>query len=504
MKTVVVERNTGTVAEPRAVSIDDEALRTMKAAGVIDEVLEHIVPGYGSHYYSPRGRCFAKVEPTATPNAYPKRSAFRQPILEQQLKDALRRFECVSAVFGWCVTNMEQSSAKVTLQLRGPQNHQDQITCDYLVGCDGAASTVRDHLGAALDGTTSSERWLIIDLENHDNPTKHTQVFCDRRRPCITLPGPNRTRRFEFKLLANEKDEDLLAPDMVDRLLSTHGADLNAFIRRKVVYRFHARVARRWSVGRIYLAGDAAHLSPPFAGQGMNSGIRDAHNLAWKLAAVVQGRIGARRLESYERERREHVWEMIQLALRMGRVMAPRSDWSGFLTRFCFRTLSLWPPARDYIVQMKYRPQPRYRTGFVIGDGRGERKTLVGRLFPQPCVMTDGGRRVLLDEVLGTGFSLLARTSQPVQFFAQFLQPVWDRLGAIRLAVLPTGAPPPERSNEIITVTETDDTFASVFGVYAGCALLLRPDRYVMARISSDEISEAATSIEKLLNGTCE
>jgi 3-(3-hydroxy-phenyl)propionate hydroxylase len=117
-------------------------------------------------------------------------------------------------------------------------------------------------------------------------------------------------------------------------------------------------MADRWSDGRIFLVGDAAHLSPPFAGQGMNSGIRDAHNLAWKLAAVVQGRLGPRLLETYEQERRKHAWEMILLAMRMGKVMMPRSFWSAFALQAAFRLLSVVPPARAYFAEMKYKPKP--------------------------------------------------------------------------------------------------------------------------------------------------
>ena len=144
-----------------------------------------------------------------------------------------------------------------------------------------------------------------------------------------------------------ENEPEVTSSEFASKLLSRHG-EVNTALRRSRVYTFHARMADRWRDGRIFLAGDAAHLSPPFAGQGMNSGIRDAHNLAWKLAAVVQERLGPRLLESYEQERRNHVWEMIQLALRMGKVMMPRSAWNAFTLQAAFRLLSVIPPARNY------------------------------------------------------------------------------------------------------------------------------------------------------------
>lgn len=193
VRCLVVERNPTTVQEPRAVSIDDESLRTMQAIGVIEEVLEDVVPGYGSHYYSPGRIRFAKVEPTGRPYGYPRRNAFRQPILERQLKDALARFDNVEALYGWRLERYAQDAGRVSLDLAGPAEAPRQVTCDYLVGCDGAGSLVREQQGVALEGTTFDERWLILDLENNENTTRHTEVFCDPRRP--SSPCRARTAR---------------------------------------------------------------------------------------------------------------------------------------------------------------------------------------------------------------------------------------------------------------------------------------------------------------------
>ena len=500
VRSLIVERNPTTVQEPRAVSIDDESLRTMQAAGVVDEVLRFVVAGYGSHYYSPSRILFAKVEPTGQPYGYPRRNAFRQPILEGQLKAALARFPGVDTLYGWQLDRYEQDADRVTLDLTGPADQERQVTCDYLVGCDGAASRVREQQGVQLEGTTFDERWLILDLENNENTTKHTEVFCDKRRPCITLPGPDRTRRFEFKLVEGETDEAMLDPATVERLLRTHGADPGATLRRKVVYRFHARVAPRWRFGRVFLAGDAAHLTPPFAGQGMNSGIRDAHNLAWKLAAVLDGRAGPGLLDTYEQERKDHIWQMIDLALRMGRIMSPPSWLSGFLTQSGLLALNVWPPARDYVAQMKYKPPPRFSAGFLIPDGKG-RNSLVGRLLPQPRVRTAEGREVLMDEVLGNQFALLLRTARPAEDFARLRQPVWDQLGAVRVAFLPASSPA-QATEGVQTVTETDDTPGTALAGYADSALLLRPDHYVAAAIPLGDAEGASRAVEDLLAAT--
>jgi len=494
---LLVERHTTTVTEPRAVSIDDESLRTMQAAGAIAAVLTEVVPGYGSHYFGPDGRCFAKVEPTGTPFGYPRRNAFRQPVLERQLRDNLAKFPTVGTRFGWHMTGFEDRGDLVSVTLSDETGTARDVTCDYLVGCDGASSMVRERLGIELGGTTFDERWLIVDLANSENVDKHTKVFCDIRRPCITLPGPHRTRRFEFKLLPGERDEDLLRPDTVAGLLATHGADPDASIIRKIVYHFHARVADRWSRGRVLLAGDAAHLMPPFAGQGMNSGIRDAQNLAWKLASVLCGQAGAGLLDTYARERRGHVWAMIQLALRMGKVMAPPSRLAGIATRAAFTALRAWPPASDYVLQMKYKPKPRFAEGFLLTGGTTAAH-LVGRLFPQPYVRAMGGEPALLDEVVGQSFCLLARTAQPAAVFGALGHPVWDRLAARRVAILPAGTALSEVDG-VTVVGEMDDTIAAALG---DAILLLRPDHYVAAAFMPAQADQTATAMERLLSAT--
>jgi 3-(3-hydroxy-phenyl)propionate hydroxylase len=498
---LLVERNPTTEQEPRAVSIDDESLRTLQAAGAIDAVLRDVVPGYGSIYYSARGVAFAKVEPTDTPYGYPRRNAFQQPKLAEQLLLALRDRPGCCTRFGWRCEQFIQTPTQVIVTVVNGVGETRQLGCEYLVGCDGAISTVRSELNIVLEGTTYTSRWLIVDLENHRNTIKDTEVFCNRLRPCITLPGPHATRRYEFELLPGESDEEVLSPECVQALLAQHGADPNARIRRKAVYRFHARVAPRWRVGRVLLAGDAAHLTPPFAGQGMNSGLRDAHNLAWKLAAVTDSLIGPGLLDSYALERRDHVWQMIQLALRMGRVMSPSSRWSAWLTQTSFRALNLWPPARDYIAQMKYKPKPRFASGFMVPDVRSLRRTLVGRLLPQPTVRTAEGRDVLLDNTIGPRFALLVRNSRPEQVFAALQQPVWDMLRAVRIALLPPGSALTKLPHGVV-VAECDEKFAAALGSDRNNVILVRPDRYVAACFEVDEAATAAHCVEMLLTGT--
>src|ERR1700739_4220132 len=339
---LVIERNPSTVQEPRAVSIDDESLRIMQSVGVINQLVPNLVLGYGWEYFAPGGRPFLKVKPSTLEYGFPRRNAFRQPVLEQILRGNLDRLGHAETLFETEFVEFSQDKDGVALRVRRGGATID-LTCDYLAGCDGSRSLVRQSLGIDITGSTFKERWLIVDLAKTTDPTRDTKLYCAPARPCLSLPGPNGTRRFEFMLHDGEQDADVLAPDNVAALLRRHGTDDTSVLARKVVYTFHARLAERWRAGRVFLAGDAAHLMPPFAGQGMNSGVRDAHNLAWKLAAVVAGRLGGSVLDTEETERRDHAAAMTQLAIRMGRVMMPRNRPAAIAMQMFFRALALYP-----------------------------------------------------------------------------------------------------------------------------------------------------------------
>lgn len=475
-------------------SIDDESLRTLQACGAAEEVLTQVVGGYGSEYYTPSGRLFLKVEPAAQPYGYPRRNAFRQPVLEAQLRGRLGGLPTVETLFGWTVDDLRQDAAGVRLELAGPDGAHRSVRAAYVVAADGASSPIRGRLGLALEGETFNERWLIVDLEDSPAPSRETLVTCDARRPCIALPGPGATRRFEFKLVPGDDPARMTDDAMVEALLRPHAVAPGGRVRRKVVYSFHARVAPFWSRGRVFLAGDACHLTPPFAGQGMNSGVRDAHNLAWKLAAVVRGGLPASALETYEAERRPHVEEMIRLALRMGRIMGPPSRAAGFATQTAFRALGLWPAARDWFGQMKYKPKPRFARGLLLADGRPRRLTSVGRLLPQPWVETADGR-ARLDEVLGDGWALLG-LCDAAGFDRACAPPALAALAAVRVRVAdaPTGGDP-------AVVADPDGALRAGLDAPDGRIFLVRPDRYVLGAFTPDEAPAFAERLAALLAG---
>jgi 3-(3-hydroxy-phenyl)propionate hydroxylase len=485
VSTLVIDRKPGTVEEPRAVSIDDESLRVMQACGLIDTIESTIVPGYGSNYLTAAGSTFLRVKPVGKPYGFPRRNAFRQPMFERQLLEGLTRFAHVPVRFNSNATLIGQDDQYVELAYDDVAGRSRQVRAKFLVGCDGASSFVRKSLGFRLEGETLPERWLIVDLEQ--SPAgRDTLVFCDFRRPCIALPGPDQSRRFEFKLFDHEFPDGVVDPNVARGLLDAHGVAPQSRTVRQAVYTFHARVVNHWSSGRVFLAGDAAHLTPPFAGQGMNSGIRDAHNLGWKLASVIRGTFDIGLLASYEMERRDHVTSMIDLALRMGRIMGPKNWLDAFLVQTGFKLAGICSPVRSYFGEMKYKPRPRFRHGFLVPS----RHDLVGRLFPQPMVKAGGGKPALLDDYLPRGFALLG-----IDVSAADLSAAADVFQRARVAVdatvsLRVSGLPGDNGTELQVVSPSDQQLMAT----RGKIILLRPDHYVMSVFESCNAVDIASA----------
>jgi len=493
---IIAEQNASTVGEARAVSIDDESLRTIQFLGLSELVGKDIASGYGSEYLGPDRTRFAVVRPSRSEYGWPKRNAFRQPLLERTLAQALAGRPNVSLRFRTRYLSHVDDGKQVRVSLQG-ENSAVDIVCSFLVGADGGRSAIRKSIGAELSGSSFEERWLIVDIDDTRDPFRETRVFCDPARPCLTLPGPHRTRRYEMRMLPHETIAEVENEKRARELLAQFGPDGDAPINRICAYTFHARIADCWSVGRVFIAGDAAHLTPPFAGQGMNTGLRDAANLAWKMSAVVEGRLGGKILDTYQGERRDHAWSMIRLAMTMGFVMAPRGHVQAALTRAAFRIASFIPPLRDWLAQMRFKPRPRLNRGFFLTGNPLSRK-LGGTMFPQPMVEQDD-KPVCLDEVLGSGFVFLNYGTEPAELAAQ-LGSLPDRLKARLVGCLPRSLAFASKPLDV-TIRDQSGEIGALLGE-ASAVVLLRPDRYVAAIFTPADIAAGVQSVERMIAET--
>ncbi len=322
VSTIAIERDTVVYPLPRAVHFDHEIMRLFQALGTADEVQRHArdMPAY--EFRAANGELLMCLQPARdTPSGWGSGYMFHQPALETALRDMLASLPDVRLLVGWRFDSLDQDGDGVTASVLGPEG-ETKIRARYLVGCDGASSGVRTAIGAGLTDFQFDEPWLVVDtkaLPNSRLPEVNLQI-CDPARPttCV-LGGPGR-HRWEFMLLPGETAESMLESETIQALLALWNCG-PLEIERKAVYRFHGLMAERWRSGRVFLAGDAAHQMPPFAGQGMCSGLRDAANLGWKLEAVLGGTADDGLLDTYQSERAPHVRALIELAIGMGRLV---------------------------------------------------------------------------------------------------------------------------------------------------------------------------------------
>lgn len=488
LSVIVIERNPTTVQTPRAVSIDDEALRTMQAAGLVEKVLENVALDCGYQYVTSGNVVFAQVEPTAREFGWPRRNAFNQPELEATLREGVARFPNVKIVFETCCENVKEDEDGVTIHIKCQDGELRTVRARYLAATDGGRSPIRKLIGAQLTGSTYRERWLIVDLKDTKERLRLTRVLCNPKRPTICLPGPDGRRRYEFMVHKGETDEHISAPEKVRELLAMCGPDANTPIVRRQVYTFHARMADKWNTRRIFLGGDAAHLTPPFAGQGMNSGIRDAHNLAWKLTCVVKGELGPGLLDSYFKERSPHAWSLIEMAVNIGKVMMPTSRIQAFVVQSAFRLMRFFPPMHDYFVQMKYKPKPYYTDGFVLPDDGG--LSVVGRMQPQPLVERLDRSRVKFDDLAGNGFALVAFGENAQATLAACADFDFGLPRLARIAVLPHSMNIDRAADPAIcAVRSVDEFFEERLPKGREILIVIRPDRYAAAACDASDPS---------------
>ncbi|PIT80384.1 bifunctional 3-(3-hydroxy-phenyl)propionate/3-hydroxycinnamic acid hydroxylase [Limnohabitans sp. JirII-31] len=485
---LVIDKNNGPVDEARAVTIDDESLRTLQATGMLPGVLPNVVQGYGVHYYSWTNQLFAKIEPSSREYGYPKRNAFRQQLLVQALSEGMARQGHVSLRYGHELISLEQHPDHVNATVMH-EGQTQTYTARWLVACDGGRSTVRELLGITLEGSTYKEKWLIADLIGRASPFRHTRTYCDPQRPAIRLPGPQSTVRYEFMLHPGEDPEAVLEDTQLRQWIhSRDPQDAQLTLLRKVVYTFHARVATQWRAGRVLLAGDAAHLTPPFAGQGMNSGVRDAANLAWKLAANLQHGASPQLLDSYQKERKPHAWALIQMALRIGAFMQPKSRLGAALAQTLLKVVCLIPEARDYILHLKFKPKPRFFEGFFARWDIPEAKIPSGQLMTQPLMELPNGQTLLLDDLLGTGYAVLQWADAP-----ELPLPAGMQARVVRVIRHADDFLPASTAAHALCVRDVQHELAAVLDSAQAQAVVLRPDRYVLAYVGQDRHQACGT-----------
>ena len=372
------------VGLPRAIAYDPETLRLFAQVGLFDAIASGLIQDPEVVYFNARGRRLMDMNPPEKPV---RPFANRDFLSAAFRKSAARRLGAVCVGAGAVRPHRDSAGARSRWRRRSDRDAARaaetarQISSSAAMAAPARRAT---RSARALVGATYAERWLVIDalIENHD--VDKITFFCDPRRPTVRLPAVGSRVRFEFMQLPGENPDELASDDAHQRAPRRHTSiSPRVKIERRVVYTFHARVADAWRKGRVLLAGDAAHLMPPFAGQGMNSGMKDCANLAWKLAAVIAGKAGADILDTYEVERARSVRTMVNLSRRLGAVIMPTNRVIAGLRDAVFALLNLSNGFRAFVRRGGVLPPPQISRSALTGVGRD---AVIGQMLPQPEV----------------------------------------------------------------------------------------------------------------------
>lgn len=492
VRTLVVERLPALIDYPRGVGVDDEALRSFQAVGLVEAVRRHTVPNQVMRFVDRRGRLLASIEPTAEPFGWPRRNGFIQPLVDRELAGGLGRFPQVSLALCHAfesVAPIGPQGAGLRVTLRTVDEAGDAIGAPvvvgakWLVGCDGGRSPVRNAIGLPFEGRSESTRWLVIDLGDDPIGTPNVSFRLDDDFPYVELALPHGIRRFEFMVPDGADEAEFESDARVHALLArVLPADVRPRIIRRRVYMHHARIAPTFRSGRVLIAGDAAHLMPVWQGQGFNTGIRDATNLGWKLALASRGVAGDGLLDTYTQERHAHAGAMIELSVLVGKIFVPAGPLARLARNLLGPLLSRIGPVRRYIAEMRFKPMPFFADGAVVHPGAPDAAGAVGKVFVQPRVADGTGHISKLDDAIGLRFALIGWSARFDAWLGADSRRLLEALDARRVVVRPScqslEREPPEDG---LVLADVDGTFKRWFDAAPGSVVVLRPDRIVAA-----------------------
>ncbi|MDA9404259.1 bifunctional 3-(3-hydroxy-phenyl)propionate/3-hydroxycinnamic acid hydroxylase [Bradyrhizobium sp. CCBAU 45389] len=485
-RTLVIDRLTDVYDKPRAIALDHEIFRHFDNMGLTEAISPYIEPFTASEHFGVDGQLIRRIDMVAKPYplGYTPSMVFSQPAVEAGLRRHATGFSNVRAELGVELLDLVQTPDRVEARLKNSDGRHRSVTARYVLGCDGASSTVRQIAGLALEDLIFDEPWLVVDVRVNENALGRlpqcSAQFCNPARPVSFLIGPKNHRRWEIMLLPGEDARQMERPDNVWKLLAPWLTPHDGELWRAASYRFHALVAADWRNGRILIAGDAAHQQPPFIGQGMCQGLRDATNLVWKLDRVLKGVSSDSLLDSYTIERKQHVIELTGKIKAIGQSICERDPAAArrrdaqILADGGGKPLLL---TRQEII-------PPLRAGCLSHHEMPAR----GTLFPQPRIASGRTTR-LLDEVTGVGWRVLidGRSNDA----ASMLSLCTARPDLSPAVVAPAGAGLPN------ALEETEGVLANWFDRHAVIAAIVRPDHYVFGTArNATELGELLAEID--------
>lgn len=493
---LIIDKASGILAHPRAIALDNEALRILQMAGLGEDAFARVaIPVVKMH--SPYFGEFARFKTTGCLDGHPKLVTFFQPELEHALRRQMQSYPQIALAQQTELVSFTESTSGIDVELQCPDGSRHMVNTRYLIGADGASSRVRELLELGFQGSTYIEDWLIIDASKTAKPMDHIEFNCDPKRPTPHMPAPDGRERWEFMLQPGESREQMLQTEKIRELLAPWARPDEVIIERSAVYRFHARVVSKFQKGRAFLIGDAAHITPPFVGQGLCAGLRDAANLGWKLAWVINSRAAPQILDTYDLERRQHAADMIGLATLMGKLIMPSNAVKAFLTHGLVRMLRSLPVIGAWIDDLKMKPENRFKQGLMVP---GEKTTALvrGSHFPQALLRHADGTFAWSDDVLGDHLSLVGFGIDPATLLSADDMSRWHALGGHCIQLCYRG----QALNRSVGKHVWEDINGEMLPGLAptGWLAVVRPDHSI---ITDGPSSEAAHLIEASIKLLC-
>jgi len=460
---------------PRAVFHDHEIRRVFHAMGLGKDVAAISQPSATYQWFNAEWKTLVEIDWSAESiSDGPVGYLFNQPMLEGLLDGKARSLAGVEVNQGWEATDVIQHDDHCEVQLRKgtldgnnwlPSGETRTVRARYVIGADGANSFVRRTVGIGQEDLGFQEDWLVIDIQPNEGvklDVPDIGQWCNPARPTTMVPGGPGYRRWEFMRLPHETIEDLQKPEKVWELLSPWVTPDNATLVRYAVYKFRSLLATQWRQGRVVLAGDAAHLMPPFMGQGMCSGVRDAWNLAWRLDLILKGTATDGLLDSYTPERLPQVRAVIEASIAMGKVV-------------CIADPEAAARRDEAFLSGQVPPLPPFPglTGGVISDDFG--CASVAGLLGVHGEVEDAGRVARFDDVIANGFQVIGLDLDPGQYIDADGAALLNRLGASTVGV--TTDPSKVKAGRVLR--DVSGRYARFFAEHGASVLVVRPDYYV-------------------------
>jgi 3-(3-hydroxy-phenyl)propionate hydroxylase len=482
--------------KPRAITADQEIMRAFQECGLADEIAATTSPHPGTDFVGVEGQVIKRFYPAPPPNplGWEPSWMFVQPELEATLRRGVERFAHAQVHLEHEFLSCTQTDSGVTAQFRRAGDGKlVSFRGKYLVGSDGARSAVRRDIDSTIEDLAFDEWWIVVDVFLRgpvELPARCVQ-YCRPSRPGTYIVGPDNLRRWEIKMLPGETPEDFQTNESVLQVLSTFVDVSQLEICRIAIYRFHALVVDQWRAGRVFLMGDAAHQMPPFLGQGLCAGIRDAFNLAWKIDGVERLGFSPRLLDTYGDERKPHVRSIVALAKSFGLIIG---ELDSEAARLRDRNLGEQLAAgKAETVRQKFIPG--LEAGLLARDASGCLVAGAGALFVQPWVLAPAGR-MRLDDAAGAGFLMVATDAEALGWLNEEHARSWGEIGGVR--VLVQGAEVAEAVPNALVLRADDQLLQDWLSGLGMSVVIVRPDRYVYGGARNPH------ELQELVEGLCE